>query len=179
MYGEHACMGITETIKTIATYFDKVPPANAEQRSQLAHLQNVNKLLNRGHAGLYQCEQPNRQWPANGDNQRPGFDLGTLYGQGSKIRTTLKGNDWLAVTRTPYSGILPAYGHVALRSTEQETDSRFITQMQFDYQHSGMYHHMPRAALMIQLTAFGHTFLDGYRYERTRLRNRNGIFRKK
>lgn len=157
--------GLAKTLNAVEEYYAAVPPSTDKDTAALANAKALRGLLDGGNKGLLQCQQPNGQWPANGDNNREGF----AYDHGVSAGIAVAGKA-IAVVRTNTSGFLPAYGHLALRSD----GGGDAAQLQLDYQHSGGYHHMPPAVNAIQLTAFGRTVLDHFRYERTRLRNRNG-----
>ena len=162
-YGQHAAAGLLSALNAVESYYSDVPPVVGSPDAQgLARVSRIRALLDRGNHLLYDVQLPNGMWPANGDNNREGFALT------ERATITVAGRE-IPATRSNSSVLAPAYGHVALRS------SPTTSQVNIDFAASGGYHHMPPAILSLQLSAFDRQLLDHFRYERTRLRNRNGF----
>ena len=175
MYAQHAMAGYSEGITHCERFFEAYPPAvGSDSAAALADLLQLRHLFDRGHKELFQLQQPNGQWPANGDNTREGFEIGTAAeGHEGKFRAYKSGGGaatggymWLNSTRTNTGWLIPAYGGVALRAGAGTEDS----QINMEPFQNGNYGHCSMQAGAIQLTAFGRALIDGKRYERTRQR---------
>ena len=152
MYGQHASAGLLTALNELESYYSQVPPAPGSPDAQgLAKVSIVRALLDRGQRLLFDLQLPNNQWPANGDNNREGFRSTDGY-------ITVAGRN-IAAARSNSSALAPAYGHVALRAHAEGS------QINIDYASAGGYHHMPKAILSLQLSAFGRQLLDHFRYE--------------
>ena len=68
MYGQHAMKGYSSVIGHVARYFAAIPPTTAQSRADLSALESKRIFAHRGHYSILSVQQPNGQFPANGDN---------------------------------------------------------------------------------------------------------------
>lgn len=167
---QHAALGLQTTVHVLESYYAAFPPTTTVSANGFATISAMRSLLNRGHKALLNVQCPDGQWPANGDNSREGFTLQADQATSAICCGLVLDGEYVPAARSNGSSLMAAYGHVALRS-DAGSDA---PQLNFEFTKSGNHHHTPPAVLSIQLTAFGRPLLDHNRYQRTRLRNRNG-----
>ena len=117
MYGQHGARGFNNAIADMETFFKDTGTMSDEEQRLLASVQALKAIFVRGHQNIYNVEQPNGQWPGNGDNNREGFMTRTSESGATEIRVV--DNVWVEAERSSGAVLLPVYGHAALRSGAQ------------------------------------------------------------